>query len=264
MLNPDNKIILQKTPSLYFGYAAIFMAIVWIVSFIWIFFDDNSIVNWICTVSFFIFIPLLVFAGIIYLRSKHFVNSTVNQQYPENLDVSKTIHDAFIFVYSVGSDGIIPGLDNLICTFKTKKYPFKIYHCYNPEDFKAVLANENAKYLWIFGHGWRGGISFKWEPSIRDIIHLNVKKQTNFRYSDLIEDFQSLYPSKNFIAQFHCNHVDKTDPSNTSLPEILMDGSVIPEMYYVSDHKNNIFSIWFATRKLMRNIERKSIDSTEK
>jgi hypothetical protein len=263
ILNPDPKLVLQKTPSLYFGYATIFSCIVCIASFIWIFFDYDSIIALICTVSFIICFIICVFYAIISTRSRHLVNTTVNQQYPEKLDSSKTVHDAFILVHSMGNDGIISGLDNLIHSFKTKNYPFKIYHCYTPDDFKAVLANENAKYIWIFGHGWRGGITFKWKPSIWDIIHLKLRKQTNFRYSDLLENGQGNYPPKDFIAQFHCNHISKKEPSKTALPQILMNKNITPEMYHVSDYFNNHFSIWFTTRKLVKNIERKPFDSTD-
>lgn len=258
MLNSECKITLQKTPSLYLGYTAIIAMITTIISSIWSFFDSDVIIALIGVVSLTIFLLICIFYAIIYLRTEYFVNTAVNQQYPENLDSLNTIHDAFVLIHSMGGNGIVPGLDNLIAAFKAKGYPFKIYHCYTKEDFKVVLANENAKYVWIFGHGWRGGITFKWKPSITDILHLKRKKQTNFQYSDLIDD-QITYPSKDFIAQLHCNHIAKKSPSNISLPEILMGDNITPEMYHVSDYYNNPYSVWFTTRKLVRSINRSSI-----
>lgn len=264
MLNPDHKIVLQKTPSFYLLALPIFLGILFVVSVSPVFPDYDNRVKIILLVFFILtFISICGLMVFVSLRARHYLNSTVNQQFPNNLDSSKTVHDAFILVHSMGSNIIIAGLDNLIYTFKDRRYPFKIYHCCTPDDFKAVLANENAKYLWIFGHGWRGGITFKQTPSISDIIHLKLRKKTNFRYSDLLENVQSNYPPKDFIAQLHCNHISKKEPSNTTLPQILMDGNLTPEMYHVSDNFNNHFSIWFTTRKLVREIERKPFEMRE-
>lgn len=95
------------------------------------------------------------------------VNALKNQQFPENLDIHQKDHDAFIIIHSMGtfSAGSYSGLDILIPHFIKNRYPFKIYHCYNPQEFLDVLRNEKAKYNWIIGHGWRGGITFKWMRS---------------------------------------------------------------------------------------------------
>lgn len=260
MLNPDHKIALQKTPSLYLYYTVIISMLIAITSPIWLLLDPNLNIALIFVISIIPCLLIGAFFLIILLRSEYFVNTTVNHQFPENLDSSNTVHDAFILIHSVGSSGDTCGLDNLISTFKAKKYPFKIYHCYTPDDFKAVLANEKAKYVWIFGHGWRGGIAFKWRPYLRDRLHLKWKKETVFQYSDLIENGQTAYPSKDFIAQLHCNNPSKKDLSNVPLPEILMEEGVTPEMYHVSDKFYTPCSVWFTTRKLAKTVKRTPIN----
>lgn len=258
-----NKIILQKVRSLYITYTAVITLIIFIISFIWYLIDQDAVIALVCIVSFSILLLMYLFYAIIYIKSKYCLNSTINQQYPENLNSIKTDHDAIILIHSMGSSEIDSGIDNLISAFKRKNFPFKIYHCYNPEDFKDVLTNEKAKYLWIFGHGWRGGITFKWGLSIRDIIHFKFRSQTNFRYCDLIENGQNIYPTKSFIAQLHCNNITKKDPSNVTLPEVIMNGNINPNMYHVSDSYNSHFSIWFTTRKLAKNLERIPVETSD-
>lgn len=263
MLNATNKIVIQKTPSVYLGYASIFSLIVAVVSLFWCLLDYAEIIALIFAVSFCLFLASCVITSILLGRTRYYMNSTINQQYPNNLDCTKTVHDAIIFIYPVGNGESTAGVDNLICAFKARKYPFKMYYCYNPEEFKAILANEKAKYLWIFSHGWRGGITFKWGLTVNDIIHLRFKRQTNLRYFNLIEDEQNTYPPKSFIAQLHCNHIAKKDPSKVTLPEVLMNGNITPEMYHISDNYNNNYSIWFTTRKLVRNLERTPLETSE-
>lgn len=263
MLISTNRIILQKTPSFYLEYSTYFSLIIAITSLFWCFLDYSRFIGLICVISFYLVIVPVIIVSILSEGSRYYVNSTINQQYPENLDYTKTIHDAIIFIYPVGSRESTAGVDNLICTFKARKYPFKMYYCYAPDDFKAILANEKAKYLWIFSHGWRGGITFKWSLTVNDIIHLRFKRQTNLRYCDLIEDDQNAYPPKSFVAQLHCNHIAKKDPSKITLPEVLMNGNITPEMYHISDNYNNNYSIWFTTRKLVRNLERTPLETPE-
>ncbi|ADN37528.1 hypothetical protein Mpet_2785 [Methanolacinia petrolearia DSM 11571] len=197
------------------------------------------------------------------MESKDQQYLTKNQQFPVDLDSSKTIHDAFIIAYSVGNGDVVVGFDNLIKTFKAKNYPFKIYHCYNPEDMKTVLVNECAKYIWIFGHGWCGGTAFKWKPISNGIFHRKSENISILRYSDLLEDDEAIFPKKLFIGQFHCNHASKKDSSRITLPEVLMDKDTDPGQYFVSDFYNYHLSIWFSTRKLVKNLERTPFDAGE-
>lgn len=203
------------------------------------------------------FVALLGFNLIIYSRANHLVGVLPNQQYPATLDIHRTNHDAFVMVRSIGSFRDNQGLDLLIPYFKKHNYPFKIYHCFNPQEFEEILKNEHAKYLWIFGHGWRGGISFKWQRSWGDIIRFK-KNTTTFVYSSLLKQDVSFYPKKEFIAQFHCNHIFGSDGENISLPEILLDSNASENDYFVSDNTISIFCIWFETRKFLKTIVRTS------
>jgi len=204
-------------------------------------------------------IPLLVFASYIMISGKYWVNSLKNQQFPPNLDSASQDHDGFIVIHSLGFFNSIsyPGFDILIQFFVSKKYPFKIYHCYNLEDFKSILKNKKAKYIWIFGHGWRGGITFKWT---RKLSHLLTPNKTQFSYEKIQTDLEK-YPRKLFIGQFHCNHIAKTIPDNISLPEILLDPSN-DSYYYVTDWKMNTISIWVAVRQLLKEVKRNEVPVT--
>lgn len=260
----QQEIVLQKNNSLYWTYLLILLIVSALVSFLWWYcYNQSNVFFWIFLILFSVSIVIYLVDVIISQNSIRYLNSTVNQQFPENLDISNTIHDAFVLIHSGGEKRLFGGLSCLIFKFKSEKYPFKIYHCYNPDEFKTVLANENAKYLWIFGHGWRGGITFKWRVTLHDVLHLKFKKSTIFRYSDLIENGTDIYPSKDYIAQFHCNHISKKDPSNRPLPEFIMQNNLNLNNYHVSDNMNSNISIWFATRKLTKSIKRTPINPDE-
>ncbi|MDD5189147.1 MAG: hypothetical protein PHF57_13155, partial [Methanoregula sp.] len=110
-------------------------------------------------VIFLIIAILVFFLDFVYYPQigNHSVNSLKNQQFPEDLNPCQQDHDAFVIIHSMGVYFLgYAGFDILINYFTSERYAFKIYHCYNPEDFKKVLKNERAKYIWIFGHGWRG------------------------------------------------------------------------------------------------------------
>jgi len=211
---------------------------------------------------FFAILVPLVFSLYITSASDKWVNTLKNQQFPENLDIRITDHDAFIIIHSMGSfsAGSYPGLDLLIPYFIHHRFPFKIYHCYNPQEFLEVLRNEKAKYVWIIGHGWRGGITFKWMRFFRDSIFRKPKK-TQFPYAK-IRDNLSQYPKKSFIVQFHCNHIEKKFTHNESLVEILLDNNKDSD-YYITDGLTHIISIWFASRELILKIKRINISESE-
>jgi len=207
-------------------------------------------------VSFIILISLVGLGLYIRISGERLVNSLKNQQFPSNLDSASQDYDGFIVNHSLGIFNSIsyPGFDILIQFFVSKKYPFKIYHCYNSEDFKSILKNEKARYIWIFGHGWRGGVTFKWT---RKLSHLLTQNRTRFSYKQIQDDLEN-YPRKIFIGQFHCNHIEKTIPDNISLPEILLDPSN-DSTYYVPDWKMNTISIWIAVRKIVKDVRRTEV-----
>lgn len=206
-------------------------------------------------------IPLLLALYIVF-ASDHWVDSLKNQQFPENLDIKKKEHDAFIIIHSMGSfsAGSYVGLDILIPYYIRNKFPFKIYHCFNPQEFLDVLRNDNTKYVWIIGHGWRGGITFKWMKSLRARFSRKPQK-TQFSYAKIRDDL-SQFPRKSFIAQFHCNHIEKKFTHNESLVEILLD-SYDDSNYYITENLTHIISIWFAIRELVSHVQRTSVSESE-
>jgi hypothetical protein len=211
-------------------------------------------------VIFLIIAILVFFLDFVYYPQigNHSVNSLKNQQFPEDLNPCQQDHDAFVIIHSMGVYFLgYAGFDILINYFTSERYAFKIYHCYNPEDFKKVLKNERAKYIWIFGHGWRGGVTFKWT---RSISHLLTPNKSQLSYKKIQDELEK-YPKKLFIGQFHCNHIAKTIPDNVSLPEILLETSN-DSNYYVSNWKMNTISIWFAIRKLVKEVKRTEVPIT--
>lgn len=205
-----------------------------------------------------IFVSFIFLAWYFTVVGDYFINSLKNQQFPYNLISDKQDHDAFIIIHSMGTHfSGYPGFNTLIQFFVSKEYPLKIYHCYNPEDFKNVLKNERARYIWIFGHGWRGGVTFKWT---RSISHFLTSNKSNLSYKTIQDELEK-YPKKLFIGQFHCNHIAKTIPDNVSLPEILLETSN-DSNYYVSNWKMNTISIWFAIRKLVKEVKRTEVPIT--
>jgi len=217
--------------------------------------------GWPLIIFFGVLLPIL---GTIYLgtRGDIWVNSLKNQQFPEKLDITLQDHDAIIIIHSMGSFSAYSyvGLDLLIPHFIQNRFPFKIYHCYNPQEFNDILKNDKAKYLWIIGHGWRGGITFKWMkyPQKRFFRKSN---RTLFPYAKIKEN-QGIFPKKAFIAQFHCNHFDNTYTHNESLIEILLD-SLEESHYYITEGVSHVVSIWFAMRDLMPNVKRPGIVDLE-
>jgi hypothetical protein len=201
-----------------------------------------------------IVIPVL-FALYIMYTSDRWVDSLKNQQFPENLDVRQKDHSMGSF-----SAGSYFGLDIMIQFYVRNRFPFKIYHCYNPQEFLDVLRNDKTKYAWIIGHGWRGGITFKWTKLFREPFSRKPKK-TYFSYAKIRDDL-SQFPRKSFIAQFHCNHIEKTFAHNESLVEILLD-TFEDSNYYITEGLTHVISIWFATRDLVSKVQRTSLSESE-
>jgi hypothetical protein len=225
----------------------------------------------IIIVPLYLGLPVIMFAGVlipilgtIYVgtRGDIWVNSLKNQQFPEKLDIRKQDHDAIVIVHSMGSFSAYPyvGLDILIPHFIRNKFPFKIYHCYNPQEFLDILKNDKAKYLWIIGHGWHGGITFKWMRFPQKQF-FRTSNRTLFPYAKIRNNLEE-FPKKAFIAQFHCNHIDNTYPYNESLVEILLE-SFDESRYYITDGVSHVASIWFAMRDLIPNVKRTSVSEPE-
>lgn len=102
-------------------------------------------------------------------------------------------HDAIIIIfYSPFSREYfsIAGLDLLIPFFVKNKIKYRVYSCENSEIFFKIVNNPKTTTLWIFGHGYRGGVRFS------DMI---------VSYSDLFENLSEDAKNKKYVYQFHCN-----------------------------------------------------------
>ena len=80
------------------------------------------------------------------------------------------------------------GTSPLIKKFSENEIPFQVYLC-TQQNVNSVISKEKAKYLYLFGHGFQGGLTF----------HL-YEGMSQINYCD-----QPEIPRKKFIAQLHCN-----------------------------------------------------------
>lgn len=81
--------------------------------------------------------------------------------------------------------------------------PCKVYPISSKTDFDNVYSNPNIHYLWIIGHGWRGGFYFSTPIAEEKILYSHYPKNSNLK----------------FIAQLHCNDESQESLSNVSLVE---------------------------------------------
>jgi hypothetical protein len=186
---------------------------------------------------------LLILLVIIMHRSHPFLDRSKTLQYPDNLDTSGLDYDAIIIAHSSGFHdiGMGTGVHNIVNKLSQEKYPYKIIHCDDPECVADALRDNHAKYIWIFSHGWRGGLDLK----KGDLI-----------YEKFVRENPGILKKK-FIGQFHCNPLSKKRP-NTSLIETLID-KPNPNQYFITEDSMNHYSVWDATRKLAKNIRRNPI-----
>lgn len=179
-------------------------------------------------------------------------------QYPESPRFrDNTNHHSIILLNSEFIDDTLPcGLSVLVKAFLKKKCNFKIYNCYNVNDVKEVLKNKYASDIWIFGHGWRGGLGFKSKRTLKERIYHKNKGEC-LEYIQINKTINE-YPKKRFIAQLHCNN-KKSKKCNTSLPEILL---IEPSDYlnsFVSSFVMDPFSIYCILKfKLIKRIKNTS------
>jgi hypothetical protein len=101
-------------------------------------------------------------------------------------------HHGIIFAQSIEplrKMFISDSIDLLVSLFN-EKIPFKVYPIYCKDDFERVYSNPNIKWLWIIGHGWRGGFVFSENNCEGEIEYSRYPKNPNLL----------------FIAQLHCNN----------------------------------------------------------
>jgi len=88
------------------------------------------------------------------------------------------------------------GSDLLIDLFTRRSIPFNIYLC-NPSTAESVISSQKTKFIYLFGHGKRGNLTF----------YLDGREKPDFvYYKNFINS-----PKKEFISQLHCNRGQ--DPS---------------------------------------------------
>lgn len=205
---------------------------------------------------------LMIFIFYVEIRSRYYSTSKLFAQYPDDLNERTIDYDAIIITHSKGvhSIGNTAGIDNLVIYFQAKRYPYRIFHCYCPSDMMTVLRDERAKYLWIFGHGWLGGVTFKEAGKISD-LSIRYPLRIEFVYQYLTLEIPPL-PLKKFVGQFHCNPFIQEKSANIPLPQVLMSDPK-EEDYYVTDREMNHFSVWFATWILTFNIRRTSVTNID-
>jgi hypothetical protein len=120
-------------------------------------------------------------------KSEKHLNGTQNSLYslanPHHAIIFAQQKDPFRKMFISDSvDLIISGFD--------EKIPFKVYPIFCDSDFENVYTNPNIKWLWIIGHGWRGGFVFSQNGKEMEIDYSRYSKNPNLL----------------FIAQLHCNN----------------------------------------------------------
>ncbi len=109
------------------------------------------------------------------------------------------------------------------------KIPYKIYLIENKSDFLKAYYDNKVRYLWILGHGDRGGFCY------------GRCKDQYVKYSDRLPQ-----KAKKFIAQLHCNHGE-----GQTLAEL--NGI---EVDYDTDHvRMSIQNYFYIERKVLEFLE---------
>jgi hypothetical protein len=85
--------------------------------------------------------------------------------------------------------GIFVRIDLLVNRINFQKCKYKITLCKTPIEVKNEIENPNAVYIYLFGHGFKGGLTF-----------YNDESTSEFEYNTVDPTI-----SKKFIGQFHCN-----------------------------------------------------------
>ncbi|MDG6219760.1 MAG: hypothetical protein QCI00_10050 [Candidatus Thermoplasmatota archaeon] len=145
------------------------------------------------------------------------------KKFPHSDKLDQDVYHAIIIVPNLWAKKIMyaNGIDLLISHFRAEGIHYKIFEITKPKELKEIVSDNNALYLWIFGHGNRHGISFG---------------SKSFFYYDYIDELRNKsikLPKKRFIAQFHCN-----TGFGKSLADYLVDDS---SKRYVSDKIRYIF-----------------------
>lgn len=132
--------------------------------------------------------------------------------------------------------GIFTGIDLLVEKIKTQNCKFKITLCNAPNEAKSEIENKNAKFIYLFGHGFKGGLTFYHKDSI---LTLN--------YNTINPNF-----CKKFIGQFHCN-----GGNALSLIELFSKSNCTEDNHYFQEGLTTIFILWYDIRfKVLKMIKK--------
>lgn len=85
--------------------------------------------------------------------------------------------------------GIFVGIDMLVNRFKSQNCKYKITLCNTPIEVKNEIENLYAEKIYLFGHGFKGGLTFYSDESISEFNYCSIDPSIK----------------KKFIGQFHCN-----------------------------------------------------------
>jgi hypothetical protein len=124
---------------------------------------------------------------------------TINWLYRRSLSIQNKnsefdgqgVHHGIVFTRYSKKTKDISVLDCVALLYHgfSEKVPFRVYECRTKEKFEELYYNPSIKWLWILGHGDKGGLCYE----VCDDDHY-------LKYSELRPE-----PSKLFIAQLHCN-----------------------------------------------------------
>jgi hypothetical protein len=142
----------------------------------------------------------------------------------------KTNHAGIIVVLwdNRGNEDIMTisgGIDLLVDYFDNKKKElYDIYICKTKEDVIDVIEKIEVNRIWIFGHGWMGGLYFG-----------SFDNKLEYSYFKSLKEEQK----KDFIGQFHCNSDGDLD-SSLAAYILKFDGKKFIKKGYRCSHQNRL------------------------
>jgi hypothetical protein len=210
-----------------------------IAFFIWCLFLSSGVVITAC--GFIIGFDLLIIVGGIEIaimaliimpitrsidHSKAIIEEYLSQKKQPNPDAES--YHAIIIANSTTcwkKMGIFTGVDQIVEKLKIENCEYKICLCNNQDEAKKEIEEPKAKFLYLFGHGFRGGLTF---------YHPN-SSSSQLNYVDVNAERK-----KNFIGQFHCNSGNELSLIDHLLIDRLSEGN-----YYFHKGWTTAFVVWY-------------------
>ncbi|OPX64093.1 MULTISPECIES: hypothetical protein [unclassified Methanoregula] len=227
-VNREYQVLKKQSYCLMKIYLNIFRIILWVFLFI----SGLAVIIW----GLFVTSLLLIFFGSLIAFSLLFpvVNSikksekiALNFPYQKisNESYSSPYHSIIIANSTKRSKrvGIFVGIDLLVNRIQSQKCKYKITLCKTPTEVKNEIENPNAVCIYLFGHGFKGGLTFYNEESISEFDYCTVNPTI----------------SKKFIGQFHCN-----SGNEQSLVELLIKNPDENNHYFMNGFTTT-FLLWY-------------------